>query len=821
MLLSGFTSPRRLALLAIFFFIVAIAFLSSSPSTRGYLPQYDIPGFGKSSNEEDAAGNGRIERPSGDELKIPIIDTDKDRPAATVHGDDYAWTPASNTVEYGEATPASASMHSPSPSTEDSMPTHTSVANISHGYAPQPLPHDSYLQTQQRIQELIHDWRPVAMGPHWPPYEEYVDKNYNPNRWEGFDWDNDFYLKNGIDSLREEKNVELQPYSPYPKYNSADYKKQWKGEFVSCVGPRGRRLNESAEDIVKAFSGLPHGFPVEAVGSANVTGVDTTKCFDRYHRYGPYGMGQGDRREVKDWQRPFSKPDWASVGWGKLQDDCVMENKERWAKKARHPVDVTPVKDMPKKPVEQISEDPTALKKPQFHHRTALLIRAYEGYTYTENDLQAIRALVTELSLLSGGEYQVFLFVNIKDNHANLFDEKIRNDLLRANVPRELQDISVLWNEGIMEEWYPNITDWQVYWHQFMSLQWFMETHPEFDYVWNWETDARYTGNHYQFMEAMAKFARDFPRKYMWERNQRFYFPDAHQSYEAWLNDTDYTIEQAMKTNGLNPVWGPQPYNTTLQSPIGPKPPRPMSQDDFSWGVGEEADLITLQPIWDPKETEWSYRNKIWNFIPGYHPVFNADHPTDIDFDHEDFKHMNRRVYINTLSRFSRRQLHAMHLENLEGRTTQAEMWPATVALHHGLKAVYAPHPIWTDRKWPGWYMDAIFNADGNQSAEWGEQWDSPYNHDREYNFQGWSWYYASKFPKTLYRRWLGWMDKDDQGPLGAVTGKQLEETGVEVPVDEEGRGVRIGGRGRMCLPAMLLHPVKKVVEEEDKPVPG
>ena len=147
------------------------------------------------------------------------------------------------------------------------------------------------------------------------------------------------------------------------------------------------------------------------------------------------------------------------------------------------------------------------------------------------------------------------------------------------------------------------------------------------------------------------------------------------------------------------------------------------------------------------------------------------------------------------------------------GRTMQAEMWPATVALHHGLKAVYAPHPIWTDRQWPGWYMDAIFNADGNETAQWGERLESVYNHDREYNFYGWSWYYASKFPKTLYRRWLGWSDKDDVGPLHAITGKQLEETGGEFSLD--GLPESVGGKGRMCLPAMLLHPVKKVAENE------
>ena len=53
-----------------------------------------------------------------------------------------------------------------------------------------------------------------------------------------------------------------------------------------------------------------------------------------------------------------------------------------------------------------------------------------------------------------------------------------------------------------------------------------------------------------------------------------------------------------LEEDGMVPVWGPQPYNTTLQTPIGPKPPHSMADDAFTWGVGEEADLITLLARW-------------------------------------------------------------------------------------------------------------------------------------------------------------------------------------------------------------------------------
>lgn len=252
-----------------------------------------------------------------------------------------------------------------------------------------------------------------------------------------------------------------------------------------------------------------------------------------------------------------------------------------------------------------------------------------------------------------------------------------------------------------------------------------------------------------------------------------------------------------------------------------------MEDDDFSWGVDEEADLITLQPIWDPTHTEWTYRDKIFNFISGVRPHFTPEDPLDHAFTHPDFVNIPRRAFINTVARFSRRQLHAMHLENLAGRTMASEMWPATVALQHGLKAVYVSHPIWIDREWPAWYMDAVFNADGNETARWGSRKDSVYNHDREHNFGGWSWYYDSTFASTLYRRWLGWstsVGSEEQypnNPLRVLGGKHFEDEGYMVSRPNHGSEadsspvkIRIGGKGRMCLPGMLLHPVKHVSEE-------
>lgn len=685
----------------------------------------------------------------------------------------------------------------------------------------------SYDQIQAQIQDLRESWKPPKPQPaHFPPYEWYADENYDPNLWEGFEWENGYYINNGIGQLTQDPK----PYLPYPEYNSPLWQSQWIGKYVACEGPRGKLLNESDDDVVYAFPTLPSQFPTPVIGDAEAVGIDFNHCFDREGRLGPYGHGRGVDGNVANKDRPIAELAWSEVQWAELQNQCFVSNRHRYRPEARRQIGHPLEKDIPLNSLEHPQESKPLAAEPAYHTRTAVLIRTWDNYRYTDNDLQSIRALITELSLFSGGEYQVFLFVDVKHSTSKSWNNsQVYQEVLKASVPAEFQGISILWNEEILQEWYPEVGSWDVYWHQFMPLQWFSKLHPEFDYIWNWEADARYTGNHYQFLDQVTQFAKNAARKYLWERNSRFYIPAAHGSYNEWLNNTHAIVESAIRNDNLDVVWGPQPYNATIQQPVGPTPPRSLDEDNFEWGVGEEADLVTLQPIWDPTYTLWAYRNKIFNFVPGVRPHFTNKDPLDINFFHSEFVNIPRRVYINTVSRFSRRLLHAMHLENLAGRTMQAEMWPATVSLHHGLKAVYAPHPIWADHRWPAWYMDAVFNADGNDTARWGSRSDSVYNQDREHNFEGWSWYFHSKFPRVLYRRWLGWSATTGGGieylnnPLRTLGGKQYEEEGLTLKIQPEsaptsgtfgGREIQVGGKGRMCLPAMLLHPIKNVYED-------
>lgn len=678
-----------------------------------------------------------------------------------------------------------------------------------------PLPTLDPIDMQEYMKDVLHWNRPGHVDGHFPDYEKFEETDFDPNRWEGFELcvssfeisggctdvdgnrDKNFY-ESGVGKFSPAQISAMQAYLPYPKYQSEEWKQRWQGEFNTCDGPRGGPLKDDMMDSVRVYPVTPRKFPEAFTGSAEAIGMDNNVCVDRVQRYGPYGYNPLSRV-------PISLVDWASVKWGELQAQCFKKNRDRFAPHARVEWKTAPDFEKPEGPWiasdfhdeirrKETKQQEMAVEVPQYRSRTAVLIRTWEGYKYTSNDILAIRSMVSELSLRTGGEYQVFLFVNVKNHDEPIFtDRHAYRRMLIKNVPRELRDIAILWNEKVCKAMYPDITDWQVYWHQFMSVQWFSKQHPEFDYVWNWEMDVRFIGNHFHFLNSIGDFSAEQPRKYLWERNSRFYIPAFHgKNYTTFVKDTHAIVANASRAKEIpEPVWGPMPYSDK-QKPLGPSPPHSMEEDNYTWGVGEEADLITLLPIWDPTNTSWTMRNKIWNFTPGVHPIFNDEHPTDDEFFDKNEKSIPRRAFINTVLRLSKKLLDAMHEENLAGRTMQAEMWPTTVALHHGLKAVYAPHPIYSAVKWPARYADAVFNADGGVTGRWGQGNDSIYNQDREVNFRPFSWYYHARFPRVLYRRWMGWKAEDG---LGEVGGKEWEER-------EKG--------GRMCLPQMLLHPVKR-----------
>ncbi|EEH46581.2 uncharacterized protein PADG_02679 [Paracoccidioides brasiliensis Pb18] len=532
-------------------------------------------------------------------------------------------------------------------------------------------------------------------------------------------------------------------YSPYPDYQSQEWNKTHRGRYYPCEGPRGKLVAENLDDQVGAYVG-DLKFPKPMFGSHGAIGLNENVFFDRYTRYGAYGFGENET-DVKNWKKP-SRVKWDKVNWGKLQRQCVAKNAARFYS------DESLLDDLPRN---------SSRRQMKLETRTALLIRTYVGKTYSDNDMHVIRSMITELSLQSGGEYTVFLLLHVKDGKIELDKDDVYKQVIKDHVPREFWEITVLWNIPMVSKRYPDLVQMSltdVHRAQWLSVQHFALTRPEFNYIWNWELDSRFTGHHYEFASKLSQFSRNQPRRGLWERNARFYIPALHGSYNHAFRN--FTQQSETET-----IWGPMPINLKSLSPEGPSPPVPSPEEDnYEWSVGEDADYIGFLPIFHPIGTEWVIRNEVYGYL-------GSDTP--------------RRASLITHSRLSRRLLLAMDSENVLGRHMSSELFPVSVSLLHGFKAVAAPHPIYSDRNLSSKSAERWFNPGINGRS--GSSSNSPFGWKREARFLDLSWYYRANLAGRLYWNFLGW----EKGSTGGALYEFLY--------------------GRVVLPSILFHPIKDV----------
>lgn len=489
-----------------------------------------------------------------------------------------------------------------------------------------------------------------------------------------------------------------------------------------------------------------------------------------------------------------------------------------------------PVADAPASDVPAPAAPPAQLTQPTSPEasvpqsdapRTAVVIRCWDTFEWGEEDIMNLRALISELSLASSARYDVHLLVQVKNDAKypiwagdDFYQERVNT------VPAEFRGLVTLWTETQMLSLYQGIYDLYtrgpdlpvhgVYRGLQMALQHFAAAHPEYEYFWQWEMDIRYTGHNLDLFTKMENWALKQPRKGLWERNSRFYMPDVHGTWDDFRqmarvqsevgvagadNMWDGAVGKGRKGSqppkakaaaSAEPVWGPVRATNPddwFEPENDPKPPTTYEKDRYVWGVGEEADLITLNPIFDPQGTTWL----LGDDITGYNETEGKKPP--------------RRAHIITASRMSRRLLRTMHLETaVKKHHAFPEMWPATAALQHGYKAVYVPHPVYVDREWPTQFMMQTFNG-GRNGASGGSR--TSVFGQREHNFMGVTWYYNAGFSANLYRRWLGLKINNDGG-------QEFEEMS-DPNKDDSSVPMMRGGEGRMCLPPMLLHPIKGV----------
>ncbi|PWY89728.1 hypothetical protein BO70DRAFT_368425 [Aspergillus heteromorphus CBS 117.55] len=599
-------------------------------------------------------------------------------------------------------------------------------------------------------------------------------------------------------------------FNPYPDYASPEYVAKY-GAKHDCFLDEDETMRIP---LVHHYPGVPRGFPDAALGSSEMLGIQNDVCFDRFGRLGPYGLGysvrkggigaglEGDREGAERVWDDFPPVDFRRVDWAAAQNRCVATNSHRF-------------KELPAPRLNRFlsmpvgapkMEDTNAEGKPDQNEekehlpRTAFVIRTWHDLNYSPDDILYLRSLITELSLLTGGEYIIHFLVQVRDENLQIWaDDETYERVLTEALPAEFRGMATLWSErqmnlvypGLEETWARGLSVHGVYRSTYMPMQYFAHQHPEYDYYWNWEMDARYTGHWYDLFDKVINWAREQPRKGLWERNARFYIPSVHGTWEDFRQMV--RVQTDIGTNSPNnmwsaprpgqdrspgeknvqqgdkPVWGPERPNEpdVLEVEGEGIPPTTVDKDRYEWGVGEEADLIVFNPLFDPEGTTWPLRDD----VTGYERA-NGLPP--------------RRTAIITASRMSHKLLRTMHQEtSLRRHTMFSEMWAASTALQHGFKAVSVPHSVYVDRRWPTQYLETVFNA-GRNGASGGAR--TSVFGDREHNFRGSTWFYSAGFAPNLWKRWLGYKVDNDGG-------EQAE----------------LAGEGRMCLPPMLLHPIKDV----------
>ncbi|KAK4554400.1 hypothetical protein LTR86_008608 [Recurvomyces mirabilis] len=432
---------------------------------------------------------------------------------------------------------------------------------------------------------------------------------------------------------------------------------------IPCPGPRGVFVNDlHSQDIPHPAQLRNVTFPDTTTGSYDALGLKKN-WLTISERYGPYGYGE-DRASYN--RTPVT---WSKIDWGALQQQCLKANAERF----------NGVADSIIKPRFRLTGNAKSSHDAIFARpktgRQAIVLRAWDEFEYRPEDLHNIRSTIVEASLATGSEYTVFLLVDVKAENASRLheDDDVYRQVLDQIVPHEFQGMAVLFHETLQRSWYAKVDDFRANFQIMQPLQLFAHFYPEFDHFWQFEMDTRFTGNVGEMLQALDKFGVDQPYKQSRERASWSYIPRVHGTYDEFTKAINQTLD------GGATVWGP--LQQKVVEPVGLLPNKvDPKDDDFTFGVGYDADLVLLTPVGDVLRTEdgdWVY--KYW-----YHGGVEKDDP--------------RFLSVPAQARASWELLEAIHIaQHEDGVAVPSEATLPTFALWHGLKVVQAPMPLFQD----------------------------------------------------------------------------------------------------------------------------
>ena len=249
--------------------------------------------------------------------------------------------------------------------------------------------------------------------------------------------------------------------------------------------------------------------------------------------------------------------------------------------------------------------------------------------------------------------------------------------------------------------------------------------------------DARFTGHHYQHLETIAAWSQKQPRRLLWERSSRYFIGSVHGN----LSNFAKTIENVTEDGG---IWGPVRIEGI--EPVGPDPPVLLSQqDNYGWGIGEDADFITAAPVADATGSGSS--DSLINY-PGGGEV------------------PSRITALSIMTRFSKRLLRAMHHGQMAlGTNMPADRFPASTALHHGLKLVKFPLPIFLDYAKSPADIEYEFNfKDGKDIYDAASKFEQIGHRMSYFDTQD----KRENYADDMYKRWLGYVS-DPSSRIGIL----------------------------------------------------
>lgn len=173
-------------------------------------------------------------------------------------------------------------------------------------------------------------------------------------------------------------------------------------------------------------------------------------CYDADTRLAPYGF---------DPQKQYTdqKAIWAGRDWRREQHECAMKNGllpglGTQKRKRFHLPDHDSQRYLTTQPAKKDTRKPTP--------RTAVIMRTSDNFNWAGDITAYIRSMIVELSLESGGVYELFILVQVKDLKQHIFlDPEAYDRVLRKHVPEEFRGMAYLWNENLLKAWYPEVPD--------------------------------------------------------------------------------------------------------------------------------------------------------------------------------------------------------------------------------------------------------------------------------------------------------------------------------------------------------------------------